>query len=139
MLARSHGRPRADAVRDGALRLAGQREMDFAALEALIGGLEAGSPTPARLPELARDGDRIVTLALTFGLTPLADAAKRLCDMTALLRKRNSFDAEALGVHIRALRLFAPDSPLVSDTEAALVLGRIAALAAHLASHLSAR
>ncbi len=126
-------------MRDGALRRAGQREMGFAALEALIALLEAGSPTPSRLPELARDDDRIVTLALTFGLTPLADATKGLCYMTALLRKRNSFDAEALGVHIRALRLFAPDSPLISDMEAALVLGRIAALAAHLASHLSAR
>ena len=90
-------------MRDGALRRAGQREMGFAALEALIALLEAGSP--------ARDDDRIVTLALTFGLTPLADATKGLCYMTALLRKRNSFDAEALGVHIRALRLLHPTAP----------------------------
>jgi hypothetical protein len=39
-------------------------------------------------------------------------------------------------VGIRALRLFAPDSPVLDDAEAALVLGRIAALATHF-SHLS--
>src|SRR5262249_23026009 len=125
------------AVRDGALKLEAQRATAMAALEALIAGLESRAPEPALLPEIARDGDRIITLSMAFGLMPLADAAKRLCDMTALFQHQDSFNAETLGVHIRALRLFAPDSPVLGDDEAALVLGRIAALAAHF-SHLSA-
>jgi len=38
----------------------------------------------------------------------------------------------AMTVHIRALRLFAPGSPAIGDAQAAMVRGRIAALAAHL-------
>jgi hypothetical protein len=138
LLARGQGRPRAEAVLAGTKRLEAQRAPAMAALEALIAGLERHPPARGLLTEISRDGDRIIALALTFGLLPLADAAKRLCDMTALFRERNSFEAEALGVHIRALRLFAPDSPILGDEEAMLVLGRIAALAAHF-SHLSAK
>ena len=101
----------------------------MAALENLIAALEADS---RNLVRVGRDGDRIVTLAQAFGLTPLADAARRLCDLVLLLRQGGRNQPDAVTVHVQALRLFAPGSPVVGDAEAAMVLGRIAALAAHL-------
>ncbi len=133
LLARTQGRSRTEAIRDGARALEAQRPVAMAALDALIAGLEAGPMARSRMTDMARDADRIVTLAQGFGLFPLADAARRLCDVTALLTGRDTFDAAALDVHIRALRLFAPGSPLLDDAQAAMVLGRIAALAAHVA------
>jgi hypothetical protein len=136
LLARGHGRPRAEAVAAATVRLDAQREMAMTAITALIDGLETRT---GDLAAMGRDADRVVTLAQTFGLTPLADAAKRLCDLTALLRLRRRPAPEAVSVHVQALRLFAPGSPALHDAEAALVLGRIAALAAHLSSPLSER
>jgi hypothetical protein len=134
MLERAHGRPREDAVAAATVRLQAQQEMAMAAIQGLITGLEASD---VREPDrIGHDADRIVTLAEAFGLAQLADAARRLCDLVAMLRQRNRRAPDALSVHIQALRLFAPDSPIGEDTEAALVLSRIAALAAHLSSHL---
>jgi hypothetical protein len=53
-------------------------------------------------------------------------------DLVVMLRLRNRHAPDALRVHIQALRLFAPDSPIAGDAGASLVLSRIAALAAHL-------
>lgn len=137
LLDRAHGRPREVAVAAATVRVQAQHEMAMAAIEMLIAGLEAHDTTGSMPDSIGRDADRIVTLAQAFGLSPLADAARRLYDLTAMLRLRNRRAPDALAVHIKALRLFAPDSPLVGDAEAALVLGRIAALTAHLsASHL---
>lgn len=139
LLTRAHGRARAEAVQGGAMRLQARRAVAMARLEELIAGLEAGPRTREALPDIARDSDRIVTLAVCFGQSALADTARRLCDAAILLRPQDRFDPAALDVHIRALRLFAPDSPLLDDAQAAMVLGRIAALAAHLDTHLPHR
>ena len=135
LLARAHGRSRQEAIQGGTMALESQRPAAMAALETLIAGLEAGPLTRSRMTKIARDADRIVTLSLYFGLFPLADAARRLWDVTVLLEGRGAFDAAALDVQIRALRLFAPGSPLLDDAQAAMVLGRIAALAAHVSHH----
>lgn len=129
LLARDHGRPRAQAVAAATVRLTAQQDMAMAALESLIAGLETNTGNAG---QMGRDADRIVTLAQAFGLAPLADAARRLCDLVALLQRDGRNQPEAVAVHIQALRLFSPGSPIIGDAEAAMVLGRIAALAAHL-------
>jgi hypothetical protein len=129
LLARGSGRPRAQAVAAAAVCLTAQQDMAMAAIEALITGLETHGEDMARI---GRDADRIITLAGPFGLAPLADAARRLCDLTMNLRARNRQAPDALAVHVQALRLFAPGSPVLGDADAAMVLGRIAALASHL-------
>jgi hypothetical protein len=55
-----------------------QQNMAMAAIEALIGGLEAQGTANTKPDDIGRDADRIVTLAQAFGLIPLADAARRL-------------------------------------------------------------
>jgi len=134
LLDRAHGRPREAAIKAATIRIQAQQEMAMAAIETLIAGLEAHDPACSTPDSIGRDADRIVTLAQAFGLILLADAARRLCDLLAMLRLRSRRAPDALTVHIQALRLFAPDSPLLGDAEAALVLGRIAALTAHLSS-----
>ena len=129
-------RPRAQAVAAAAVRVAALQDMAMTAIEALIAELETCGGDLARI---GRDAHRIITLAEPFGLTPLADAARRLCDLAAMLRARNCHAPDALTVHVRALRLFAPGSPALGDADAAVVLGRIAALASHLSSPLSGR
>jgi hypothetical protein len=136
LLARGAGRPRAEAIAAAAVRLTAQQAMAMTAIGALIAGLETQSEDLARV---GRDADRIITLAEPFGLAPLADAARRLCDLAAMLRARGRHAPDALTVHIQALRLFAPGSPALDDADAALVLGRIAALASHVSSPLSGR
>lgn len=135
LLQRAHGGLRQDAVAAATVRVQAQRAMAMTAIEALIGGLEAHDARAANLTDISRDADRVVTLARAFELMPLADAARRLCDLVAALRLRGRHAPDALRVHVQALRLFAPGSPVVEDAEAALVLGRIAALAAHLSAH----
>lgn len=139
LIQRANGRLRQDAVAAATVSLLAQEQMAMAAIESLIARLEAHDTTGSDAASIARDADSLVNLAHSFGLIPLADAARRLCDLVAMLRLRNRRAPDALTVHIQALRLFAPDSPLVGDAEAALVLGRIAALAAHLSSPLSGR
>jgi hypothetical protein len=134
LMQRANGRLRADAVAAATVRVQAQQEMAMAAINSLIAGLEAQDTSEGETGSIGRDADRLVTLAHAFGLAPLADAARRLCDLVAMLRLRGRRAPDALAVHIQALRLFAPDSPIIGDDEAALVLGRIAALAAHLSA-----
>ena len=136
LLNRDHGQSRETAVAAATGHLQAQQEMAMAAIQTLIAGLEAHDPAASMPGSIGRDADRIVTLAQSFGLIALADAARRLCDLVTMLRLRNRHAPDALAVHIQALRLFAPDSSIVGDTEATLVLGRIAALTAHLSSRL---
>jgi len=123
---RPGGMWRDQAIAEAERRVEELRATSMDVIDDEIGQLEAmGADFSCRpheqLTDIKRVADRVITLAGTFGLSSLSEAAKRLCDLTNAFADREFIDRGSIEVHIRAIRLFGPKSPAVR-AEAALTI-----------------
>jgi hypothetical protein len=103
---------REQAIARSQQNLETQRDAAHKALLGLIDMLDAMSdPPPDRLPELRRNIDRLIAIADTFGMGPLAQAARRLSELLLVFRDKSGACPGAIAVHLRAMRLFAGAAP----------------------------
>lgn len=84
-----------------------------------------------RLMDVRRAADHIITLAGTFGLLSLNEAAKRLCDLAIAFANRDTMDRDSIAVHLRAVRLFGPKSAVVSADAALVILAELRKVLEH--------
>ena len=113
-------------------------------LDEMIGQLETANTRQdrsfeERLMLLTRLSDRIITLAGTFGLTALMEAAKRLCDLAQALVTRGIADRGQIAVHVRAIRLFGPRAQPVSEEAARNILNELRRVLEHLEQNARCR
>ena len=78
-----------------------------------------------------RLADQIVTLAGMFCYDNLDTATRSLCDLVDGMLNSGVSDAPPVIVHAKALRLLAPGSPPVSDTEVQKVLTGLEKVLSH--------
>ena len=133
---RPGGQAREELVAEAQRNLESARDASMAAIEEAIGMLEDLSrstlpASPERLRQFETLADRIITLAETFGLDFLSEAAKRLCDLIVATADRGERLAEFLGVHVRAIRFLAPGAHAVNEQSARHVLAGLAAVLKH--------
>jgi hypothetical protein len=134
LVARPGGVWRDEAIAEATRRVEALRIPYMEVIDEMIGQLEAASsrqPQDERLMLLTQLSDRIITLAGTFGLTSLMEAAKRLCDLTQALGTRGIADRGQIAVHIRAIRLFGPLAQPVSEEAAQNVLSELRRVLQH--------
>jgi hypothetical protein len=86
-------------------------------IEALVGGPDSKRVSIEAMQEILQLTDRIILLAGTFGFQTLSTIAMRLCDLSSRLIELDRGDAKAIRVFVRALRLVAPPSPALSETD----------------------
>lgn len=112
LVERPGGLPRGLAITQGQRRLDEQRAPALAMIGGLVETLEdlaARQHAPARLPEMRRTADRVIALATLYGQDALAEAGRMLCDLLLTLETRQTVHDDAIGVHVRALRLLNAD------------------------------
>jgi hypothetical protein len=132
-LSRPGGKTRDDAVRAAIAGVEALREESMGAIDTAIQAVEAaaqqghdGKLSEANLKNVLRNADEIVELAGTFQLENLDAAGRSLCDLVGLLLKTSPYPAAPIAVHARALRLFAPGRPILSETEIEMVFAELA-------------
>ena len=113
------------ALRKAAENLESIRESSLSAVDGQIGLIEAQCRTAGSQPsafhraEIYRLANEIHGVAGVFGLNQLGEAAFSLCELIDHLGEAQHWSAEAIGVHLSALRLFRhPDEQV--DGEAVL-------------------
>jgi hypothetical protein len=117
-----------EALRDEYVRL----------IAALADDLESVA-SPARLdwsqrpPDAEAVANRLITLAGTYGFDVLAKAACRLCDLVSGLTKQSTVADEAIAAHIRAIRLFLPESPNIGPEASRCILQELRRVLEHFA------
>jgi hypothetical protein len=128
-VSRPGGKTRDEAVSEAVRCVESVRETSLEAVESTIVTAEAiacaamkQNLSENQLNDLQTHADKIVTLAGTFNLQPLESVAKSLCDLIACMACNGSFDAEAIAVHVQAMRLASPRNATLSSTEAKEVL-----------------
>ncbi|HEV2563378.1 MAG TPA: hypothetical protein VGT78_14675 [Rhizomicrobium sp.] len=127
LINRPGGTWRDEAIAEATRQVETLRDSSMDAVDALIGKLEAAAARKEQgaieqLKEIQQLSDQIITIAGTFGLVFLVETAKRLCDLAQAFLARGKTDAEAIAVHIRAIRLFGPKGTALSDQAANSVL-----------------
>lgn len=85
-----------------------------------------------RLLRLERIANRIITVAGTYGLGSLEEAAKRLCDLLQIFENRQTVMPEILRIHVDAVRLFSPMAAPCDDAAAAKILSELKAVLRYL-------
>ena len=110
LVERPGGLPRSLAIIEGQRRLEAQRPPALAVIGGLIETLENLAAAPARLPDIRRAADQLITLATLYGLDGLAEAGRRLCDLVLALEAQQAMHGDAIAVHVRALRLLCADA-----------------------------
>lgn len=113
LVVRRGGVSRAAAIEAAERNVEAMRESFLAILDELVAELEVAampgrSEAAARLAEIEKIANRIITLAGTYGLAHLTEAAKRLCDLILGLPAHGLALEEAIALHVRAVRLFRP-------------------------------
>jgi len=106
------------------------REME--AIAALLGAAEGGGFSKAQMEALLRHGDRIVTLAGSFGYARLEAAGKGLCDVTAGMMAAGLQQTAPVAVHLRAIELLAPGGAEPAPEVVETVFRELDRMAAHL-------
>jgi hypothetical protein len=113
------------ALRKASENLESMRESTLSGVDERIGQIEAAwrkagaLPSPFERDEIYRLANEIHGVAGVFGLEQLGEAAFSLCDLIDHLGEGDRWSAEAVAVHLSALRLFRhPDGQL--DGEAVL-------------------
>lgn len=115
------GRTMVDALRSATSRIESVRERCVASLDGqlvrLAGFAEQGrsGEAPAALDGLYRTANEIFSIAGTFDLRALSDAAYGLCDLVDGYRGEKPASWSAIDVHIDAMRLLASGAPIDGD------------------------
>lgn len=127
---RSGGMWREQAIEEATRRVEELRGPAMDSLDRTIAQLEVvatdvGGERTDRLHDARRLADRIIALAETFGLSALAEATKRLCDLLNAFCARKFVDEASIRVHLRAIRLFGPKSAQLSDEVLVTVLAEL--------------
>lgn len=128
-------------TRDAAIA-AGTRELELlrvpymGVINDMIGNLETAAAghehdVMQRLVCLQFLADRLMTLAGSFGLTHLVEAARGLYEVSRTLAARGIMDENAITVHIRAIRFLGPLGEAVSEETAAMVLAELLRVVEH--------
>lgn len=137
LVRRPDGLWRDEAIADATRRVEALRVPYMEVLDEMIGQLElaccrqGGSPVarPAIIIHLA---DRIITLAETFGLMPLSEATKRLCDLVQAFEAREIADSGQIATLVRVVRLFGPFAHPISVEASENVLYELRRVLEHL-------
>jgi len=106
-------------------------ELAISAIETAVALADARGLAPEIMAAILRQGDRIVTLAGTFGYDMIDAVVRSLCDVTGGLIQAGSRDAAPIAVHARALRLVAPNAKPLADDDATHMLCELARVAEH--------
>ena len=129
--ARAGGVSRDDAVRQAAEEIEAQgeeasNEIDahLAAIAAILAGVSDGHIAGEPLRALTQRADVIVTIAGTFGLANLEEAAKSLCHVVAQAEELSALRIEPIRAHVDAMRLFA--HARLADADAETLLAQLA-------------
>ena len=86
-----------------------------------------------KLEELRSQSATILNLAGTFGHDRLASVLKSLCELATAMTERESYGAEPIAVHMRALALFSsPHGSALPQQQADNVLGELRKVVAHI-------
>jgi hypothetical protein len=93
-------------------------------LERLCANMQHGSPEA--LTHIQQSCDSIIALAQTFGIRALVRACMALADLAYAFQEHDRFRADAIAVHIRAIRLLGPRQPAVSREEVEIMLQHLA-------------
>lgn len=126
---RPGGMPRDLAIARGQEALEGHRAPAQDAIAGLLCALEDGlADYPGDAQGMLRTTDQLIALANLFGMHMLERAAKRLSVLLASFHAGGESHAEALAVHVRALRLLNGSLP---DATAASVIGELNRVLAH--------
>lgn len=130
---RPGGLPRAKAIADATRRVEAQRGPAIKALDDFINALEDimmhGSSAPSNgLDDMRRITGQLISLATIYGMTALAQAGERLCDLAMIFTEIDESNAEAINVHLRSLRLLSScESPGIAEG----VLGELDKIMVH--------
>ena len=80
---------------------------------------------------LLRQADQVVTLAGTFGYTSLDAAAKSMCDVVDGMLTIDQNEAAPILVHVQAVRLMAPSSAKLGESETQKILSELNKILLH--------
>jgi len=133
---RPGGKRREEAIADATRNLESVRGSSMDVIEELVAEIErrCGNCVTAPLaerPAIEYVANQIITLAGTFGLLPLSEACKRLCDLVSAAEMRPELLARPLAIHARAIRLLAPKSVALDATSAMLLLSELRKVLEH--------
>lgn len=138
LLSRPGGKTRDEAIMAALAGIESLRTISMEAVERAIDSVQLAARQgkrdtldAAELERLAQDADLIVTLAGTYGCAHLDAAGRSLCDLVRVLLRIAPCPTEPVLVHARALKLFAPGKPPMSDEAAQIVLDELAKFRAH--------
>lgn len=136
LITRPGGTRRDKAVAEAMRRVESHRRPTLAQLDLLISRLEEavaakGRISTAELEQIGELADRIVSLALLFGLESLAEAAMRLCDLGFAFVARGQIEFDPIAVHVRALRLLGPGGTRLAQAEEQDILAGLRRLLDH--------
>jgi len=138
LIERPGGMPRDEALasaQDGIEEMrdesADEIERGIAAIEGFVFASAKNELPSEAMTAILWQGDRIVTLAGTFGYGMIDAVVRSLCDVTGGLIRSGSRDAAPIAVHVRALRLVAPNSKPLAGDDAERILAELARVAAH--------
>ena len=85
----------------------------------------------AQIHDILRHGNRIVTLAGTFGYVSLDIASRSLCDVTDRLLSADIDNLAPILVHPQAIRMIAPGATPLKADEIEQVLAELEKVSAH--------
>ena len=127
MVAREGGVHRDTVIARATANVEAMREEFMDVLQDLIERLvrtsaDTSQPPMQRLGAMEQLGDQIITLAGTYGLSALQEAAMRLCDLTVALIARQDVIENLVLIHVNAVRLFSPRGEASDEATAAKVL-----------------
>jgi len=130
MLKKPGGIKRQEAVEAAGKNVETLREEYVAAIPGEIAALEdmyAVSSLTGRisfeiLDAMLRRAGQLLTLSGTFGFDRLDQVVKRFCDLVTGMVDKKIDDPAAVGVHLRAMRLFCPGAVELPAEEADLML-----------------
>lgn len=136
LIDRPGGTARHLAIEEATKQLELLRDEAVTALDMLIAQVAATQTMPERagserMREVLTLSNQIITIAGTFGLSALMEAAMRLCDLTQAFLARELDHAEPIAVHVRALQLFGPTKPDPGPDASRNVLAELRRVLAH--------
>ena len=117
---RPGGATRDAAIAEASRRVENCRAASIYGIDSLIASLDG-----ADLKALRRTADSIISLGLTYDLTALAEACKRLGDLAQAFIDRDTCESEPIVVHIRAIHLLNPKTARLSAEAADTILGQL--------------
>jgi hypothetical protein len=129
--ARPGGVSRDDALRQAAEEVEAQGDeaaneinAQLVAITAILAAATDGHIAGEPLKTLTARADTIVTIAGTFGLKSLEEAAKSLCHVVAQAEQLPALRIEPIRAHVDAMRLFA--HARLTDKDAEVLLTQLA-------------